>query len=257
MSTDAWIGVAAGIVGIAGAVIGYAKFMVQAPLVAENAKVEAKNAQADAALADAERRSDHDRERLADLDTRYKTLQQDIVNLRLARPVCSSSMKSIPACWRRRKPWTSSRARSFSGPQPDSSSFVFLSINGPAAAKLRLAKLTIDSGIVGRVFATGKLHNTINAYGDPNFFSGIDKKGEHETQTMLTIPLSHNAKTVGVAQFLNKPGAFRKPMRTERRSSPPCSLPRWQHSPTIRRTSNYLVSPGRSRTKRRRLLSVT
>lgn len=209
MGTAAWIGIAAGIVGITGAIIGYAKFMVQAPLVAENAKVEAEKAQADAARADAERRSDHDRERLADLDTRYDLLRQDITNLRLGKTnvflkyeIDTSLLEATEAMG------VIESSILAPGAPPNSSSFVFLSINGPAAAKLRLTKLPLGSGIVGRVFRTGRLHNTTNAYGDPNFFPGVDKKGEHETQTMLTVPLDHNAKTVGVAQFLNKPGGF-------------------------------------------------
>lgn len=209
MSVSGWVGVVAGIVGIAAAIIGYAKFMVRAPLVAENAKVEAEKAQTDAALADAERRSEHDRERLADLDARYRTLQQDILNLKLGKTGVFVKYEIDTGLQEAAEALDVIESSVLvPGAPPNSSSFVFLSILGPAAAKLRLAKLRIDSGIVGRVFATGRLHNTTNAYGDPNFFPGIDKKGEHETQTMLTVPLNHNARTVGVTQFLNKSGGF-------------------------------------------------
>jgi class 3 adenylate cyclase len=209
MSADAWIGIGAGVVAIFGAVIAWGKFMIRAPVEARNAALEAEKAQAQAARAEADGRSDRARERLADLDARFKALQHDMVNLRLGK---TSVFTKHEIDTRLREAAEALGVIESSilvlGPPPNSSSFVFLSIMGPAATKLRLAKLKIDSGIVGRVFATGTLHNTGNAYRDPNFFPGIDKKGEHETQAMLTVPLKVHGKTVGVAQFLNKPGGF-------------------------------------------------
>ncbi|MGD9735255.1 MAG: adenylate/guanylate cyclase domain-containing protein [Solirubrobacterales bacterium] len=205
----AWVGIAAGLVGICGAVIGYAKFMVQAPLVAENAKLEAEKAQVDAARADAERRSERDRERLADIDARYRAIQQDILNLKLGRTNVFIKHEIDTGLLEATETLAVTESSILvPGPLPSSPNFVFLSILGPAAAKLRLAKLRIDSGIVGRVFATGKLHNTTNAYADSSFFRGIDEKGQHETQTMLTVPLFHGERTVGVMQFLNKASGF-------------------------------------------------
>ena len=71
-----------------------------------------------------------------------------------------------------------------------------------------MAKLPIDKGIVGRVFATGTLHNTADAYRDPNFFVGMDKRGAHETRALLTLPLCRNGHVIGVMQFLNKVNGF-------------------------------------------------
>jgi class 3 adenylate cyclase len=163
----------------------------------------------DAARADAERKLEHEREHLADLDARHRGLQQDFANFKrgktsvpLKHEIEARLFEAMEALG------VKESSILVPGPPPNSSRFVFLAIQGPAAAKLRRAKLPIDQGIVGRVFATGTLHNTANAHSDPNFFAGIDEKAEHRTQTMLTAPLTHHGKSVGVAQFLNKAGGF-------------------------------------------------
>jgi class 3 adenylate cyclase len=216
MSAGALIGIASGVAVIVTAVIAYAKFMVLAPLVSENARIETEKArtetekaQAEAARADAERESTRDRERFAETDAKLNSLQQDMVNLKLGKTnaflkyeIDTTLLQATQALG------VTESSISLPSPPPNASWFVFLSANGPAAANLRLAKVKIDDGIGGRVFTTGTLHNTKNAHGDPHFFPGIDKKGEHETRAMLTVPLNHNGKTVGVAQFLNKPAGF-------------------------------------------------
>jgi class 3 adenylate cyclase len=196
-------------VAIAGAIIGYAKFMIQAPLVARVAKLDAEKAQVEATRSDTERTLDHERSRLSELDDRYNALQQDFVNLKLARPgvvlkheIDTGLQEAMNALD------VKESSILLPGPPPDASRFVFLSIYGPAAAKLRDAKLAIDKGIVGRVFATGTLHRTGNASRDPNFFAGIDRKAEHETRSLLTLPLRYEDRVIGVIQFLNKAGGF-------------------------------------------------
>jgi class 3 adenylate cyclase len=209
MTPAALVAIVAGSLAIVGAIVGYAKFMVQAPLVAGNAKLEAEKAQVDAARAELERTLGNERERLAELDERNRTLRQDLVNLRLGKTsvflkheIDAELQEAMAALD------VSESSILVPGPAPSASHFVFLSIHGPAASKLRKAKLALDKGIVGRVFASGTPHNTTNAYDDPSFFSGIDRKGEHETQAMLTSPLRQNGRVVGVVQFLNKAGGF-------------------------------------------------
>jgi class 3 adenylate cyclase len=90
------------------------------------------------------------------------------------------------------------------GPMPYSPTFVFLSIYGPAAAKLRKSKLPIEKGIAGRVFRSGLAHNAKDAYEDASFSPVADRKGMHHTHSMLTVPVDYQGQIVGVAQFLNK-----------------------------------------------------
>lgn len=194
---------------IFGAIIAAIQYSIRAPLAAENARVEAERAEVTADRADVERKLQREREHSADLDARHRALQEDFVNFRLGKTsvplkhelesLLSAAMEALGV---------KESSILVPGPPPNSSRFVFLAVKGPAAAKLRRAKLPVDRGIVGRVFATGTLHNTANAHGDPNFFAGIDEKGEHRTQSMLTVPLAHHDETVGVIQFLNKQNGF-------------------------------------------------
>jgi class 3 adenylate cyclase len=196
-------------VGIFGAALAATHFWVRAPLEAERARVEAEKAQVDGARADVERKLEHEREQFADLDARYRDLRQNFSDLMLGDPAAllkqeiqtrlSETMEALGV---------KESSILVPGPPPNSQWLVFLAVLGPAAARLRLAKLPIDEGIVGRVFASGTLHNTPNAHSDPNFFAGIDEKGEHQTKTMLTVQLNHQGKAVGVVQFLNKVGGF-------------------------------------------------
>jgi class 3 adenylate cyclase len=91
-------------------------------------------------------------------------------------------------------------------PIPHDGNFVFLSIFGPSASKIRKTKLPLDKGKVGAVFKSGILDNTRDPYRDAEFFSAVDEKGEEVTRSLLTFPLKHEGATVGVAQFLNKRG---------------------------------------------------
>jgi class 3 adenylate cyclase len=73
---------------------------------------------------------------------------------------------------------------------------------------LKRTKLPIDKGIVGRVFASGLANRVSNAPSDPDFFDGIDRKGDHETRALLTLPACRDGQSIGVVQFLNKPTGF-------------------------------------------------
>ncbi len=209
MSGDAVIGLVAGIVAIFGALLAHAKFAVRAPLESQAARLEAEKASVDAARADVERKLAQERERAASVDAKYKTLQQDFINFRSGQTGIPLKMEIESGLSEALEVLEVSESSILiPGPPSNSSRFVFLSITGPAARKLRWAKLELDKGIVGQVFATGVPHNTANASNDPHFFSGIDEKADHETKAMLTVPLKHRGGPIGVAQFLNKAGGF-------------------------------------------------
>jgi class 3 adenylate cyclase len=209
MSADAVIGLAAGFVAILGACLSYAHFLVKAPLESQIAKTEAERAQTDAARDDIERQLQREREHFSELDVRYRALQEDFAHFRRGKTSVPLKQEIESQLYEAMEVLGVKEGSILvPGPPPNSSHFVFLVVYGPAAAKLRLAKLPIDRGIVGRVFETGTPHSTANAHGDPNFFSGIDQKGAHRTQSMLTVPVNHHGQRVGVAQFLNKAGGF-------------------------------------------------
>jgi len=209
MPADAWVGIGAGIVAIVGGLLAGTHFLVRAPLEAANAKAEAEKSQVEAARADVEQKLERERERLAELDSRHQSLQRDFTHFRRGKTSVPLKHEIEDLLWEAMEALGVTEGSILvPGPPPNSPRFVFLAIYGPAADKLRRAKLPIDQGIVGRVFASGTPHNTVNAQRDPNFFMGIDEKAEHRTQAMLTIALRYHGRVVGVIQFLNKVAGF-------------------------------------------------
>lgn len=101
-----------------------------------------------------------------------------------------------------------SRARESSlfVPGPYSNSFVFLSIFGPAAPKLRKTRFHIDEGIVGKVYRDGLPHLSKDVSADKEFSSLADQKSGHVTRGMVAVPVSYGGQVTGVLQFLNKEG---------------------------------------------------
>jgi class 3 adenylate cyclase len=195
MSAATWIATAAGSVAILAALIGLARFVFQASLIRQNERL------------DAERAREH--ELRMELDTRYNALHDNFLSLKLEKAgallkqdIDARLLDAMDALH------VKEASVLIPGPPPNASSFVFLSIFGPAAATVKRTKLPIDKGIVSRVFASGRLNRVANASGDPDFFDGIDRKGDHETLAMLTLPLCRDGRAIGVVQFLNKPGGF-------------------------------------------------
>lgn len=75
-------------------------------------------------------------------------------------------------------------------------------------------RLPIGQGIAGWVAQTGETVNIKDAYNDPRFDAGIDKKSGYTTRTILTMALrNQHSEIVGVIQVLNKRG--KHPFRDE------------------------------------------
>ncbi|HZC98923.1 MAG TPA: adenylate/guanylate cyclase domain-containing protein [Actinomycetes bacterium] len=90
-------------------------------------------------------------------------------------------------------------------PAPRSPYLVFLVIHGAAAPQIRKTKVGPDT-TAAEVFRTGRVKILSDPYRDASFSSAVDKKGDHLTRNLLTIPLRDETagRIVGVAQFLNK-----------------------------------------------------
>lgn len=91
-------------------------------------------------------------------------------------------------------------------PEPSriSSNFVFLSVLGPVAEKIRLMRFPISKGIVGSVYASGHILNTGNAHNDPRWSNIMDEVSKFNTQSLVCAPIMLSGATIGVVQFLNK-----------------------------------------------------
>lgn len=200
MTANAWVAIVGGIVGIVGAIIGYTKFVAQAPL-------EAKATQLEGALKRTEQELQEKEEELRQLKDAYSAALQDFMNLKSGRSAALIKREIDNEMTLARE---AVRATASSvlvpGPLPYSPTFVFLSIYGPAASKLRKTKVPTTQGIAGKVYASGLPNNFVRSQHDDQFFGGVDKKGGYETKTMLTIPLNYQGQVIGVIQFLNKEG---------------------------------------------------
>ena len=91
-------------------------------------------------------------------------------------------------------------------PEPSrlSSNFVFLSVLGPVANKIRLVRIPMNKGIVGSVYASGHTLNTSNAHNDPRWSNIMDEITKFRTKSLVCAPIILNGLTLGAVEFLNK-----------------------------------------------------
>ena len=83
---------------------------------------------------------------------------------------------------------------------------VFVASFGAGSEKLPGTVLPAGTGIAGEVFQTGRpvLTNTPNRLN--HFYREIDRLTDHETRSLLCVPLRAFGKTVGVLSLLNRTG---------------------------------------------------
>ncbi len=183
------IGAVVGIIGLIAAVSRTFIEMVWKPkiedLTAQMAKTESKN---------------------KELNAEVITLRQESEQRRLA----DSTAQEKKAAVDRRLQYTmtaiGATGASIFVPEPSkvSTNFVFLSVIGDAADKIRFTRFPMDKGIVGSVYANGKVLNTSNAHDDTRWSNLMDDIAKFHTQGLLCAPILLNGIAIGVVQFLNK-----------------------------------------------------
>jgi class 3 adenylate cyclase len=205
MDVKLLIAIIGGAVGLFGAIVAYTRFLAQSPLEAKVNSLEGELQRKDQELAAKAADLTSKEGELAQLRDEYSAVVQDFLNYKGGRGgvVIKREIDNEVALIRNALAATESSIL-VPGPMPYSPTFVFLSIYGPAAAKLRKSKLPIEKGIAGRVFRSGLAHNSKDAYQDPSFSPVADRKGTHVTRSMLTVPVEYQGQIIGVAQFLNR-----------------------------------------------------
>lgn len=93
-------------------------------------------------------------------------------------------------------------------PASEYTKFCFLSVLGKEAENLRYTLIDIDKGFAGAVFQKGQPLISNQVEDDSRWYRNIDNRMPFPAQTLLSLPLTHKNKTIGVIQFLNKPGGF-------------------------------------------------
>lgn len=199
------IAILGAVVGVFGAVVAYTKFLAQQPLEAKIIRLDAELKRKDQELDQKAGDLVAKEAQLTQLKDEYTVALQEFLQYKGGRggALIKREIDNELTLIRNALGATESSVL-VPGPLSYSPSFVFLSIYGPAAARLRKTKLPIDKGIVGRVFRSGLAINSIDPYGDASFSAVADRKGDHVTQSMLTVPIDFQGQVVGVAQFLNK-----------------------------------------------------
>ncbi|MGV7228470.1 MAG: sigma 54-interacting transcriptional regulator [Nitrospirales bacterium] len=77
----------------------------------------------------------------------------------------------------------------------------------PLAEKGKLLRLDARLGIAGACVSSEEVLNVKDVQSDPRFFSGIDITTEHQTETLLALPLrAMNGEVFGVFEAVNKKG---------------------------------------------------
>ncbi len=72
---------------------------------------------------------------------------------------------------------------------------------------LQEIRIPIGRGVAGTVALTGETVNVLNAYLDPRFKAGLDKRTGYQTRTILCVPVRDSGnKIIGALQVLNKVG---------------------------------------------------
>ena len=80
----------------------------------------------------------------------------------------------------------------------------FKIVLGPKASEVKPFRLPIGKGIAGWVAQSGKPVLIPDCYSDPRFDPSFDKRSGYHTRTMLTVPMIHQSKTLGVMSILNR-----------------------------------------------------
>ncbi len=83
---------------------------------------------------------------------------------------------------------------------------VFEAAAGTAGKKLVGMRLKIGQGVAGWVARYGKSLIVPDVTKDPRFYSGVDKKTNFTTKSILCVPMKSRDKIIGVVEVVNKIG---------------------------------------------------
>lgn len=80
----------------------------------------------------------------------------------------------------------------------------FVAVFGERSAALLGRTISSDQGIAGRVYLTGKAHVSDDASDDEDFCSLFDEAIEHETRSLIAIPIRIGQEVCGVLELINR-----------------------------------------------------
>ena len=80
----------------------------------------------------------------------------------------------------------------------------FQAARGDQLGQLRDIPVPVDGSLGGTVFVTGEPIITSDARSDPRHYVSVDEKIDHETRSLLAVPLQYKDRRIGVLEALNK-----------------------------------------------------
>ncbi len=80
----------------------------------------------------------------------------------------------------------------------------FVACFGKGSSKLTGTAIPAETGIVGKVYASGRPYISKKAREDVNFYSAIDKKTQFKTKSIICAPIRINKVTIGVLELINR-----------------------------------------------------
>jgi putative nucleotidyltransferase with HDIG domain len=86
----------------------------------------------------------------------------------------------------------------------DKGDLFFRLARGEKAAKIKLLRFPMGTGVAGWVAHTGQSVIVPEAAADPRFNPNVDAQSGFHTHSILSVPLKHQGRLLGVVQVLNK-----------------------------------------------------
>ncbi len=86
----------------------------------------------------------------------------------------------------------------------DSGDLVFRISSGGAGEQLVGMRVPAGKGIAGAAFSENRPVITQDTHKDHRWYSGLDKKSEFNTESILAVPLNARGRTIGVLEVLNR-----------------------------------------------------
>lgn len=87
---------------------------------------------------------------------------------------------------------------------PSENELVFVACFGDKAEALIGHRIPADKGIVGRAYLNGKSCMTSDARADDDFHSDIDRDLNHQTRSVVCVPILIGRSTCGVLELINR-----------------------------------------------------
>ena len=88
---------------------------------------------------------------------------------------------------------------------PEAGDLQFTAISGGAGNKMKVFRIPLNTGIVGRVAQDRKAMFSNDCHSDPQWLKTIDTQSGFQTQNLAAVPMIRSGELLGVLEVLNRP----------------------------------------------------